>query len=83
MKGVNKMISDRRLTLQEVLSGNFSKEYLDEKERVAIVKRHIRRLSEKKFDIEDKIEVVGLNDELALELSKLTKKIEKLKAEIE
>lgn len=76
------MKSDRKLTLEEVLSGNVSEEYLDNKEKMAVISRHITRLANKRFDLEDKMELVGERDDLVKEYKKLTDKIVKLKDEL-
>lgn len=75
--------SDRVLTLTEVLSGKVTNEYLDIKEQKAIIKRHITRLADQRFDIEDKMSVIGEKKELLDKHQKLTAKIIKLQNELE
>ena len=75
--------SDRVLTLTEVLSCKVTKEYLDVKEQKAIIKRHITRLADQRFDIEDKMNVIGEKKELLDKHQKLTAKIIKLQNELE
>lgn len=73
--------SDRVLTLVEILEGNVTEEYLDIKERKVIIGRHMSRLDDRRFDLEDKIDIVGETDELIKERQKLTNKIDKLEKE--
>jgi hypothetical protein len=74
--------SDRKLTLAEVLSGNISQKYLDNKEQKAVIKRHISKLADQRFDIVDKMSVIGKTEELTTDYKKLSDKINKLQNEL-
>lgn len=73
---------DRSLTFGELLEGKCSQAYLDKKEQIAIVKRHIGKLANERFDIEDKMMMVGEKDYLVEKKNTLTIKIDKLKNEL-
>lgn len=49
--------SDRKLTMDEILQGNVTKKYLDNKEQKAIIHRHIYRLSQERDFCEEALKM--------------------------
>lgn len=74
---------DRVLSIGEVMQGNVSKEYLDKKEKIAVIKRRLYKLSGKRDELEDKISIVGEREDLLNEYNKVIRKMNKAQAELE